>query len=92
MMCPRLLENHLLATSILNTHFCHYFQLREEKLQEEKASEDLIHKFILDDMDVGKRKMEEQQKKDESLALKVNQDCVSKLVLFFPIHIIDTNR
>ncbi|XP_054692531.1 E3 ubiquitin-protein ligase RNF169 [Grus americana] len=50
-------------------------KLREEKLQEEKASEDLIHKFILDDMDVGKRKMEEQQKKDESLALKVNQDC-----------------
>ncbi|NXW52034.1 RN169 ligase, partial [Nyctiprogne leucopyga] len=50
-------------------------QLREEKLQEEKASEDLIHKFILDDMDVGKRKMEEQQKKDEPLVLKVNQEC-----------------
>ncbi|NXP49584.1 RN169 ligase, partial [Heliornis fulica] len=50
-------------------------QLREEKLQEEKASEDLIHKFIVDDMDVGKRKMEEQQKKDESLVLKVNQEC-----------------
>ncbi|KFU89870.1 E3 ubiquitin-protein ligase RNF169, partial [Chaetura pelagica] len=50
-------------------------KLREEKLQEEKASEDLIHKFILDDMDVGKRKMEEQQKKDESLVLKVNQEC-----------------
>ncbi|NWX18257.1 RN169 ligase, partial [Aegotheles bennettii] len=50
-------------------------QLREEKLQEEKASEDLMHKFILDDTDVGKRKMEEQQKKDESLVLKVNQEC-----------------
>ncbi|NWR43247.1 RN169 ligase, partial [Regulus satrapa] len=50
-------------------------KLREEKLQEEKASEDLIHKFILDDMDVGKRKMEEQQKKDESVVLKGNQDC-----------------
>ncbi|NXL88949.1 RN169 ligase, partial [Alectura lathami] len=50
-------------------------QLREEKLQEEKASEDLIHKLILDDMEVGKRKMEEQQKKDEPLALKVNQEC-----------------
>ncbi|NWZ85553.1 RN169 ligase, partial [Poecile atricapillus] len=50
-------------------------QLREEKLQEEKTSEDLIHKFILDDMDVGKRKMEEQQKKDESVVLKGNQDC-----------------
>ncbi|NWH88551.1 RN169 ligase, partial [Aegithalos caudatus] len=50
-------------------------QLREEKLQEEKTSEDLIHKFILDDVDVGKRKMEEQQKKDESVVLKGNQDC-----------------
>ncbi|NWH66872.1 RN169 ligase, partial [Geococcyx californianus] len=50
-------------------------QLRDEKLQEEKASEDLIHKFILDDVEAGKRKMEEQQKKDESLVLKVNQEC-----------------
>ncbi|NXN82025.1 RN169 ligase, partial [Bombycilla garrulus] len=50
-------------------------QLREEKLQEEKTSEDVIHKLILDDMDVGKRKMEEQQKKDESVVLKGNQDC-----------------
>ncbi|NXB39394.1 RN169 ligase, partial [Eulacestoma nigropectus] len=50
-------------------------QLREEKLQEEKTSEDLIHKFILDDVDVGKRKMEEQQKKDESVVLKGNQEC-----------------
>ncbi|KAK2524738.1 Rnf169 [Columba livia] len=50
-------------------------KLREEKLQEEKASEDLIHKFVLDDMEGGKRKTEEQQKKDESLVLKVNQEC-----------------
>ncbi|KFQ35806.1 E3 ubiquitin-protein ligase RNF169, partial [Mesitornis unicolor] len=50
-------------------------QLREEKLQEEKASEELIHKFILDDVDVGKKKMEEQPKKDEALVLKVNQEC-----------------
>ncbi|NXC49034.1 RN169 ligase, partial [Penelope pileata] len=50
-------------------------KLREEKVQEEKASEDLIHKLVLDDMEVGKRKMEEQQKKDESLVLKVNQEC-----------------
>uniref|UniRef100_A0A8C6J3A3 RING-type E3 ubiquitin transferase n=1 Tax=Melopsittacus undulatus TaxID=13146 RepID=A0A8C6J3A3_MELUD len=50
-------------------------KLREEKLQEEKAPEDLIHKFVLDDGDVGKRKMEEQQKKEESLVLKVNQEC-----------------
>ncbi|CAN8194638.1 unnamed protein product [Coccothraustes coccothraustes] len=50
-------------------------KLREEKLQEEKTSEDLVHKFILDDVDVGKRRMEEQQKKDESVVLKGNQDC-----------------
>ncbi|NXB73358.1 RN169 ligase, partial [Donacobius atricapilla] len=50
-------------------------KLREEKLQEEKTSEDLLQKFILDDVDVGKRKMEEQQKKDESVVLKGNQDC-----------------
>ncbi|NXU34204.1 RN169 ligase, partial [Drymodes brunneopygia] len=50
-------------------------KLREEKLQEEKTSEDLIHKFILDDMDVGKRKMEEQQKKDEPVVLKGNHEC-----------------
>ncbi|NWI55395.1 RN169 ligase, partial [Calyptomena viridis] len=50
-------------------------KLREEKLQEEKASEELIHKFLGDDMDVGKRKTEEQQKKEESVVLKVNQEC-----------------
>ncbi|XP_042748194.1 E3 ubiquitin-protein ligase RNF169 [Lagopus leucura] len=50
-------------------------KLREEKVQEEKASEDLIHKLMLDDVEVGKRKMEEQQKKDDSLVLKVNQEC-----------------
>ncbi|KGL73836.1 E3 ubiquitin-protein ligase RNF169, partial [Tinamus guttatus] len=50
-------------------------QLREEKLQEEKTSEELIHKLLLDDAEGGKRKMEEQQKKDESLVLKVNQEC-----------------
>ncbi|NXD11244.1 RN169 ligase, partial [Nothocercus nigrocapillus] len=50
-------------------------KLREEKLQEEKTSEELIHKLLLDDAEGGKRKMEEQQKKDESLVLKVNQEC-----------------
>ncbi|CAM4338859.1 unnamed protein product [Lepidochelys olivacea] len=50
-------------------------KLRGEKLQEEKTSEDLIHKLILEDMEVGKRKMEEQQKKDEPLMLKTNQEC-----------------
>lgn len=60
------------------------FQMREEKLQEEKASEELIHRLVLDDMDVGKRKTEEQQKKDESVVLKASQECVSKLVLGNP--------
>ncbi|NXG21395.1 RN169 ligase, partial [Grallaria varia] len=59
-------------------------QLREEKLQE-KTSEELIHKFIVDDMDVGKRKTEEQQKKDESVVLKVNQEC-------FPEHLSDSEN
>lgn len=87
----RLLEKSLLATKCRTwkhfnhaVSFCHYFQLREEKLQEEKASEDLIHKFVLDDMEGGKRKTEEQQKKDESLVLKVNQECVSKIVFPLP--------
>lgn len=31
--------------------------------------------------------MEEQQKKDESVVLKGNQECVSKLMLFLPAHI-----
>lgn len=81
------LENHLWQPGVeleafqLCCLFCHRFQLREEKVQEEKASEDLIHKLMVDDMEVGKRKMEEQQKKDESLVLKVNQECVSKIVL-----------
>ncbi|NWI99215.1 RN169 ligase, partial [Crypturellus undulatus] len=50
-------------------------KLREEKLQEEKTSEELIHKLLLDEAEGGKRKMEEQQKKEESLVLKVNQEC-----------------
>uniref|UniRef100_A0A8D0L9N3 RING-type E3 ubiquitin transferase n=1 Tax=Sphenodon punctatus TaxID=8508 RepID=A0A8D0L9N3_SPHPU len=49
-------------------------KLRGEKLQEEKTSEDLIHKLILEDIEAGKRKMEE-QKKDEPLMLKMNQEC-----------------
>ncbi|NXA38126.1 RN169 ligase, partial [Eudromia elegans] len=50
-------------------------KLREEKLQEEKTSEELIHRLLLDDTEGGKRKMDEQQKKEESLVLKVNQEC-----------------
>ncbi|XP_068543657.1 E3 ubiquitin-protein ligase RNF169 [Anas acuta] len=50
-------------------------KMREEKLQEEKASEELIPRLVLDDVDVGKRKTEEQQKKDESVVLKASQEC-----------------
>ncbi|NXN97946.1 RN169 ligase, partial [Rhinopomastus cyanomelas] len=50
-------------------------KLREEKLQEEKAPEDLLQKFVPDDVEVGKRKMEEQQRKEDSLALRVNPEC-----------------
>ncbi|NXM70091.1 RN169 ligase, partial [Serilophus lunatus] len=60
-------------------------KLREEKLQEEKASEELIHKLVGDDMDVGKRKTEEQQKKEESVVLKVTQEC-------FPEHLSDSEN
>ncbi|XP_074072970.1 E3 ubiquitin-protein ligase RNF169 [Macrotis lagotis] len=44
-------------------------KLREEKLEEEKSSEDLIHKLLLEDTEAGKRRMEELQKKDEPLVL-----------------------
>ncbi|XP_072466946.1 E3 ubiquitin-protein ligase RNF169 isoform X1 [Notamacropus eugenii] len=44
-------------------------KLREEKLEEEKSSEDLIHKLLLEDIEAGKRRMEELQKKDEPLVL-----------------------
>ncbi|XP_074160170.1 E3 ubiquitin-protein ligase RNF169 isoform X1 [Sminthopsis crassicaudata] len=44
-------------------------KLREEKLEEEKSSEDLIHKLLLEDIEAGKKRMEELQKKDEPLVL-----------------------
>ncbi|XP_038621079.1 LOW QUALITY PROTEIN: E3 ubiquitin-protein ligase RNF169 [Tachyglossus aculeatus] len=49
-------------------------KLREEKVQEERAPDDLIHKLLLEDMEAGKRKMEEQPK-NEPLPLKANQEC-----------------
>lgn len=55
-----------------------YFQLREEKLQEEKPSEDQIHKLLPEDTETGKRKMDEQKKRDEPLVLKTNPERVSK--------------
>ncbi|XP_004482714.2 E3 ubiquitin-protein ligase RNF169 [Dasypus novemcinctus] len=55
-------------------------KLREEKLQEEKTSEDQIHKLLPEDTEIGKRKMDEQKKRDEPLALKTNLErCPARL-------------
>ncbi|XP_007939129.1 E3 ubiquitin-protein ligase RNF169 [Orycteropus afer afer] len=56
-------------------------KLREEKLQEEKTSEDQSHKLLLpEDTETGKRKMDEQKKRDEPLALKSNLErCPARL-------------
>ncbi|XP_027630331.1 E3 ubiquitin-protein ligase RNF169 [Tupaia chinensis] len=47
-------------------------KMREEKLQEEKTCEDQIHKLLPEDTEAGKRKMDEQKKRDEPLVLKTN--------------------
>ncbi|XP_067998085.1 E3 ubiquitin-protein ligase RNF169 isoform X1 [Melanerpes formicivorus] len=54
----------------------HLRKLREEKVQEEKSSEDLLHKLVLEDLELGKRKMDEQQKKEEALVMKVSQEAL----------------
>lgn len=52
--------------------------MKEEKLQEEKASEDQIHKLLPEDTETGKRKMDEQKKRDEPLVLKTDLESVSR--------------
>ncbi|KAF6334149.1 ring finger protein 169 [Rhinolophus ferrumequinum] len=55
-------------------------KLREEKLQDEKTSEDQIHKLLPEDTETGKRKMDEQKKRDEPLVLKTNLErCPARL-------------
>uniref|UniRef100_A0A8C0SZP0 E3 ubiquitin-protein ligase RNF169 n=1 Tax=Canis lupus familiaris TaxID=9615 RepID=A0A8C0SZP0_CANLF len=55
-------------------------KLREEKLQEEKTSEDQIHKLLSEDMETGKRKMDDQKKRDEPLVLKTDlEHCPARL-------------
>uniref|UniRef100_A0A8C6ESG4 RING-type E3 ubiquitin transferase n=1 Tax=Marmota marmota marmota TaxID=9994 RepID=A0A8C6ESG4_MARMA len=55
-------------------------KLREEKLQEEKTSEDQIHKLLPEDTETGKRKMDEQKKRDEPLVMKTNlEHCPARL-------------
>ncbi|KAI5193100.1 hypothetical protein MUG91_G30n48 [Manis pentadactyla] len=55
-------------------------RLREEKLQEEKTSEEQIHKLLPEDTETAKRKMDEQKKRDEPLVLKTNLErCPARL-------------
>ncbi|XP_065800307.1 E3 ubiquitin-protein ligase RNF169 [Muntiacus reevesi] len=55
-------------------------KLQEEKLPEEKTSEDQIHKLLPEDTEIGKRKMDEQKKRDEPLVLKTNLErCPARL-------------
>ncbi|XP_020918163.1 E3 ubiquitin-protein ligase RNF169 [Sus scrofa] len=55
-------------------------RLKEEKLQEEKTSEDPIHKLLPEDTEIGKKKMDEQKKRDEPSVLKTNLErCPARL-------------
>ncbi|KAM5248347.1 E3 ubiquitin-protein ligase RNF169 [Ctenodactylus gundi] len=55
-------------------------KLREEKLQEEKTSEDQIYKLLPEDTETGKKKMDDQKKRDEPLVLKTNLErCPARL-------------
>lgn len=57
--------------------------MRDEKLQEERTSDDFIHKLIVEDTtDAGKRKTED-QKKEESLMVKMTQERVSNCGLCY---------
>uniref|UniRef100_A0A8C2W852 RING-type E3 ubiquitin transferase n=1 Tax=Chinchilla lanigera TaxID=34839 RepID=A0A8C2W852_CHILA len=55
-------------------------KLREEKVQEEKTSEEQIHKLLPEDTETGKKKMDEQKKRDEPLVVKTNlEHCLARL-------------
>ncbi|XP_058519566.1 E3 ubiquitin-protein ligase RNF169 [Ochotona princeps] len=55
-------------------------KLREEKLQEEKTSEDQIYKPLPEAAEAGKKKTEEQRKRDESSVPKTNREhCPARL-------------
>lgn len=53
------------------------FQLREEKLQEENTCEDQTHKILQEDSEMGKRKTDEQKKRDEPAVLRTSLEQVS---------------
>ncbi|XP_053166265.1 E3 ubiquitin-protein ligase RNF169 [Hemicordylus capensis] len=48
-------------------------KLKDEKLQEERTSEDFIHKLIIEDSEAGRRKIED-QKKEETLIVKMTPE------------------
>ncbi|XP_012861640.1 E3 ubiquitin-protein ligase RNF169 [Echinops telfairi] len=55
-------------------------KLREEKLQDEKPPADPSLRLLPEDTETGKRKMDEQKKRDEPLALKSNlEHCPARL-------------
>lgn len=57
----------------------HYI-LRGEKLQEEKTCEDQVHKILQEDSEVGKRKADEQKKREEPAVLKTGlEQCPARL-------------
>ncbi|XP_076794896.1 E3 ubiquitin-protein ligase RNF169 isoform X2 [Arvicanthis niloticus] len=60
---------------------CRYLRkLRGEKLQEEKVCEDQMHKILQEDSEVGKRKTDEQKKRDEPVGLKTSlEQCPARL-------------
>lgn len=58
------------------------FKLRDEKLQEERTSEDFIHKLIIEDPEAGRRKTED-LKKEDSLVARMTQEHVSSLWLLY---------
>lgn len=55
-------------------------KLREEKLQEEKTCEDQTHKIRQEDSEMGKRKTDEQKKRDEPVVLRTSlEQCPARL-------------
>lgn len=60
--------------------------MRGEKLQEEKTSNDFIHKLIVEDFEAGKRKTDD-QKKDDSLMGKMTHERVCNSCLLFHVYL-----
>ncbi|KAL6092878.1 hypothetical protein STEG23_027574 [Scotinomys teguina] len=55
-------------------------QRREERLQEEITCEDQIHKILQEDSEMGKRKIDEQKKRDDPVVLKPSlEQCPARL-------------